>query len=143
MADQVNNSPAAYLRRSSASLAMGFAVVALILGVIGMYGVIAYSVSQRTREIGVRIALGAQRHAVYQLVLKEAAWLAGVGVAVGLLCSIGAAALLRSLLFGTKAEDPGTLAAVTAVLIFCAFMASIVPAHRAASVDPVAALRAE
>jgi predicted permease len=143
MADQVNNSPAAYLRRSSASLAMGFAVVALILGVIGMYGVIAYSVSQRTREIGVRIALGAQRHAVYQLVLKEAAWLMGVGVAVGLLCSIGAAALLRSLLFGTKAEDPGTLAAVTAVLIFSAFMASIVPAHRAASVDPVAALRAE
>ena len=143
MAEQVNESPAAYLRRCSAWLAGGFAILALILGVIGLYGVIAYSVSQRTREIGVRVALGAQRRAVYQLILKEAAWLVGIGVVIGLACSIGAAVVLQSLLFGTKSWDVPTFAGVAAVLGTSALIASFIPARRAATVNPVDALRSE
>jgi len=143
MAEQVNNSPAAYLRRSSAWLAAGFAILALILGVIGLYGVIAYSVSQRTREIGVRIALGAQRGTVYQLILSEAAWLVGVGVAIGLVCSTGAAVVLQNLLFGTKSWDFPIFVGVAAVLAISALVATLIPARRAACVNPVDALRAE
>ena len=112
MADRINESPSAYLHRSSAWLVGGFAFLALLLGVVGLYGVIAYSVSQRTREIGVRMALGAQRSSVYQLIMKEAAWLAGMGIGVGLLCSIGAATLIRGLLFGVQSWDFTTLASV-------------------------------
>jgi macrolide transport system ATP-binding/permease protein len=143
MNDHLNNSSAAYLRRSSAWLAAGFALLALILGVVGLYGVVAYSVSQRTREIGVRIALGAQARTVYRLILREAAWLAGIGIFLGLICSFGAAALLQSLLFGTKSWDVSTFVAVAAVLAISALTASFLPARRAASVNPVEALRAE
>ena len=143
MSQQVNDSPAAYLRRSSAWLAGGFGILALILGVIGLYGVIAYSVSQRTREIGVRVALGAQRSAVYRLILKEAAWLIGLGVAIGLACSTGAAVVLQALLFGTKPWDVPTFAGVAAVLGTSAMIASFIPARRAATVNPVDALRSE
>jgi ABC-type antimicrobial peptide transport system permease subunit len=143
MTDQVNNSPAAYLRRSSATLAGCFAILALILGVVGLYGVIAYSVSQRTREIGIRLALGAQRNAVYRLILAEAAWLVGTGTAIGLACSFGAARLLQSLLYGTKPSDASTFAAVAAILAICALIASMLPARRASSLNPVEALRAE
>jgi macrolide transport system ATP-binding/permease protein len=108
-----------------------------------LYGVIAYSVSQRTREIGVRVALGAQRRAVYQLILKEAAWLVGIGVVIGLACSIGAAVVLQSLLFGTKSWDVPTFAGVAAVLGTSAMIACFIPARRAATVNPVDALRSE
>ena len=117
--------------------------MALVLGVVGLYGVVAYSVSQRTREIGVRMALGAQRGSVYKLVLSEAGKLIALGTGVGLVCSVGTAMLARKLLFGTAAWDAGTLAAVAAVLGACALTASYIPAHRAASVNPVEALRAE
>jgi predicted permease len=143
MADRINDSPTAYLHRSSAWLVGGFAAVALLLGVIGLYGVIAYSVSQRTREIGVRMALGAQRSSVYQLIMKEAAWLAGAGIGAGLLCSIGAATLIRGLLFGVRTWDAATLATVSAVLAISALVASYIPARRAAKVDPMVALRYE
>jgi len=143
MSEQIADSPAAYLRRSAASLAGGFAVLALILGVVGLYGVIAYSVNQRTREIGVRIALGAQMSTVYRLIMKEAAWLVGIGVALGLICSIGAAALIRGLLFGTKSWDLETFGSVIVVLAISALLASFIPARRAASVNPVDALRSE
>jgi len=116
MSEQVNNSPAAYLRRSSATLAGGFAMLALILGMVGLYGVIAHSVSQRTREIGIRLALGAQRDVVYRMILTEAARLVGIGTAMGLACSLGAARLLQSLLYGTKPSDASTFAAVAAIL---------------------------
>ncbi len=143
MTDRISDSPTAYLHRSSAWLVGGFATLALLLGVIGLYGVIAYSVSQRTREIGVRMALGAQRGSVYRLIMKEAGWLAGVGIGVGLLCSIAAATLIRGLLFGVRPWDGGTLGAVCFVLVISALLASYIPARRAASVDPMVALRYE
>ena len=143
MAERVNTAPTVYLRRSSAWLVGGFAAVALLLGVVGLYGVIAYSVSQRTREIGVRIALGAQRSSVYQLILKEACVLALAGIVIGIGCAIFAATLMRKLLFGTPPWDISTLVCVAAVLGGSALLASFLPARRAASVDPIAALRAE
>jgi macrolide transport system ATP-binding/permease protein len=143
MADRINESPSAYLHRSSAWLVGGFAFLALLLGVVGLYGVIAYSVSQRTREIGVRMALGAQRSSVYQLIMKEAGWLVGAGIGVGLLCSIGFATLIRGLLFGVQSWDLTTLAGVAAVLGISAMLASYIPARRAARVDPMVALRYE
>jgi predicted permease len=143
MIDRINDSPTAYMHRSSAWLVGGFAALALCLGVVGLYGVIAYSVTQRTREIGVRMALGAQRSSVYQLILREAGWLVGVGICVGLLCSIAAASLMGSLLFGVRAWDVTTLAAVAVVLACSALLASYIPARRAATVDPMVALRCE
>jgi macrolide transport system ATP-binding/permease protein len=143
MTDQINQSPSAYLRRSSALLVAGFAILALILGVVGLYGVIAYSVNQRTRELGIRLALGAQRGTVYRMILTEAAALAGAGTAIGLVCAFGAARLLESLLYGTRPSDVSTFAAVATLLAICALIASILPAHRASSVNPVEVLRAE
>jgi predicted permease len=143
MTQRVNDAPTVYLRRSSTWLVGGFAVVALLLGVVGLYGVIAYSVSQRTREIGVRIALGAQRSAVYRLILKEAVALALAGIVIGIGCAIIAASLMRKLLFGTPPWDITTLVCVAGVLGISALLASYLPARRAASVDPMTALRAE
>jgi macrolide transport system ATP-binding/permease protein len=143
MTAKINDSPSAYLHRSAAWLVGGFACLALLLGVVGLYGVIAYSVSQRTREIGVRMALGAQRSSVYQLILKEAGWLVGAGIGAGLLCSIAAATLISGLLFGVRSWDAATLAAVSAVLGMSAMLASYIPARRAAKVDPMVALRYE
>jgi macrolide transport system ATP-binding/permease protein len=111
--------------------------------VVGLYGVLAYSVRQRTREIGVRIALGAQRTSIYRLILKEAGWLTVLGIAAGLVCSIVATNLLRGLLFGVSSWDLFTLIAVAVVLGISALLASYIPARRAASVDPMEALRAE
>lgn len=143
MTARVNEAPTVYLRRSSTWLVGGFAVVALLLGVVGLYGVIAYSVSQRTREIGVRIALGAQRGMVYRLIMKEAGVLALAGIVIGTGCAILAASLMRKLLFGTPPWDVATLVSVAAVLSASALLASFLPARRAASVDPMSALRAE
>jgi ABC-type antimicrobial peptide transport system permease subunit len=143
MNEKIDATQAALLHRFSAWLVGGFAVMALVLGVVGLYGVTAYSVSQRTREIGVRMALGAQRVAVYRMIFREAGWLIGAGVVVGLGCSVGAGMLMRTLLFGVRGWDVPTLAAVVMVLGVFALMASFVPARRAASVNPVEALRAE
>jgi predicted permease len=141
MSERVSRST--YLHQSSAWLVGGFAALALLLGVVGLYGVVAYSVSQRTREIGVRMALGAQPRAVCKLILKEAGWLTVAGTIVGLVCSLAAATLMRGLLFGVDAWDLQTLAAVAAVLAGSALVASYIPARRAASVSPIEALRAE
>jgi macrolide transport system ATP-binding/permease protein len=90
-----------------------------------------------------RLALGAQRGAVYRLILTEAAWLVGLGTSIGLVCSLGAARLIQSLLYGTKPSDVSTFAAVAGTLAICALIACMLPAHRASSVNPVEALRAE
>ena len=143
MVQRINESQTAYLHRSSAWLVGGFAAMALLLGVVGLYGVIAYSVSQRTREIGVRMALGAQQSSVYRMILKEAGWLTGFGIVAGLVCSIAVGTLMRKVLFGIHTWDVSTLAAVALLLGVSALLASYFPARRAASVNPVEALRAE
>jgi predicted permease len=143
MTQRINDSQTAYLHRTAAYLVGGFAGLALLLGVVGLYGVIAYSVSQRTREIGVRMALGAQRISVYKLVLKEAGRLTAMGILAGLAGAIGAALLMGKLLFGVRAWDAETLIGVAVVLGVSAMVASFIPARRAASVNPTEALRAE
>jgi len=143
METSIQQSQPAYLHRSAAWLAGGFAGMALLLGVIGLYGVIAYSVSQRTREIGVRMALGAQRSSVSGMVLREAMKLIGIGIGAGVAGSLATAGLLRPLLFRVPPWDGATLAGVALILGIAAMAASYLPAHRAASVNPVEALRAE
>lgn len=143
MRARIHDSPAAYLQRSSAWLVGGFAGLALVLGLIGLYGVIAYSVSQRTREIGLRLALGAEPRTVYELILGEAGRLILAGLAVGVIASIALARLMRSLLFGTTPWDLPTLAGVATLLAIAALLASYFPARRAASVNPIEALRVE
>jgi len=143
MDEKIHDAPSTYLHRSSAWIVGGFAVTALLLGVVGLYGVIAYSVSQRTREIGVRMAMGAERRTVYRMVLAEAGQLIVIGVAFGLVISVPAGLLMRNLLFGVRAWDAPTLAAVAAVLALASLLASFLPARRAASVSPAEALRAE
>jgi len=143
MEDEISSTQAALLHRFSASLVGGFAAAALLLGVVGLYGVIAYSVSQRTREIGIRMALGAQRSSVYALVMRQAGWLTVAGIAIGLVGSVGASLLIRKLLFGVQAWDVATLASVALLLAVASLAASFAPARRAASVNPTDALRAE
>jgi macrolide transport system ATP-binding/permease protein len=143
MVERINQSQSTYLHRSSAWLVGGFASIALCLGMVGLYGVVAYSVGQRTRELGLRIALGAQRGSVYALIMREAGWLTAVGVAMGVACSLAAATLMRKLLFGTQPWDLPTLAVVALVLAICSLAASYIPARRAAMVNPVEALRVD
>jgi macrolide transport system ATP-binding/permease protein len=143
MRDKMTQSESAWIHRSSAWLVAGFAFFALLLGIVGLYGVVAYSVAQRKREIGIRMALGAEQRGVYRLVLGEAARLALAGLLAGLLCSILASHWMRSILFGVRPWDLTTLLAVSATLGLAALAASFLPARRAASVDPVEALRNE
>lgn len=143
MTDAIGSTQPAVLHRFSAWLVSGFAAVALILGVVGVYGVIAYSVSQRTREIGVRMALGAQRRTVYAMVMSSAAKITMIGLVSGLAVSVGSSLLIRKLLFGVAAWDASTFVVVALLLFAASLAASLVPAHRAASVRPTDALRAE
>jgi predicted permease len=140
---RIGSTQPALLHRVSSWLVGGFAAVALLLGVVGLYGVVAYSVSQRTREIGVRMALGAQRSSVYSLVLGEATRLIALGISLGLVGAVAAALLIRKLLFGVQAWDAATLVSVAVLLAVSALLASYIPARRAASVNPTDALRAE
>jgi predicted permease len=143
MAQRIHDSPSTYLHRSAAWIAGAFAALALLLSVVGLYGVVAYSAGQRTREIGVRMALGAQRSTVYGLVLREAARLAIIGICIGLFGALFAASLMHRLLFGVRSWDVPTLIGVAVVLGIASVAASYVPARRAASINPIEALRSE
>ena len=127
--------------RFDATLLVLFAAVALLLAIIGIYGVIAYSVAQRTHEIGVRMALGAPRANVLSLVLGQGARLAAMGIGVGLAGAFAFTRLMRALLFDTSVQDTVTFAVVAVGLFTVALLASLIPAHRATRIDPVSALR--
>jgi putative ABC transport system permease protein len=130
-------------RRLTMMLVGGFALLALILGAVGVYGVMAHLVVQRTREIGIRIALGAVPREILRLVVSQGAWLAGLGIGVGLIGALAATRLLAGLLFGIGPADPATFVATAASLAIVAALASLVPALRAIRTDPVDALRSE
>ena len=131
-------------RRKFAMQLVGlFGVLALLLAGVGIYGVIAYSVTQRTREIGIRVALGASRSAILRWVLKQGMILTIAGVAVGLIGALALTRLLRSLLFGVGPTDILTYGVLTALLTIVAMIACYVPARRATKVDPLVALRYE
>jgi putative ABC transport system permease protein len=136
-------SDAGSLRRFDMWLIGGFAGLALVLAAIGIYGVMAYSVSQRTREIGIRMALGAQRRTVLQLVLRQGAKLAIAGVALGIIGALGLTQLMASLLFGVSARDWATFSIVPWIVLAMIMAGCYVPARRAARVDPIVALRDE
>jgi predicted permease len=143
MAERISSSQPAYVLRASAVLVGGFAATALVLSVIGLYGVIAYSVGRRTREIGIRMALGARRQNIYRLILIEAGWLIIFGALAGIAGAALTTAAMRSLLFGVRAWDVRMFSSVVAVLAIAALAASYFPARRAASVDPMNVLRTE
>jgi macrolide transport system ATP-binding/permease protein len=143
IAERANRLPSTSLHRSTAWLIGAFAAIAFVLSMVGLYGVVAYSVGQRTREIGVRMALGAERWMVYRLVLGEASWLAGLGTALGMICAVMAATLIRNLLFDVSSWDPATLLGTGVAVVVAALFASYIPAHRAASVNPIEVLRSE
>jgi predicted permease len=130
-------------RRLTMVLVAGFAILALTLGAVGVYGVMAHLVVQRTREIGVRIALGAAPGAILGLVLSQGAWLAGAGIGVGLLAALGASRLLTTLLFDVAPTDPPTYLVTVFALLAVAAAAAVIPARRATRTDPVEALRSE
>jgi predicted permease len=120
-----------------------FATVALVLAAIGIYGLLAYTVQQRTQEIGIRMALGADRATMMRLVLGQGMRLAAIGIAIGLAAAYGVTRVLSGLLFSVKASDPVTFALVAAILATVAMLAALIPARRATRVDPVIAMRAE
>jgi putative ABC transport system permease protein len=130
-------------RRLSMWLLTVFALAALLLAALGIYGVMAYAVARRTREIGIRMALGAQRPNVLRMVLGQGMKLVAAGVAIGLAASLALTRLMTSLLYDVKPTDPLTYAAVATLLILIALAANLAPARRAVSVDPTVALRHE
>jgi predicted permease len=129
--------------RLIASLSGLFGLLALVLAGVGLYGVLSYVVTRRTREIGIRVALGAQRSAVLGLILRDAALLVGVGAVIGIPAALAASRLIKSLLYGVGTQDPAAIAGGTLVLLAVAALAGLVPALRATKVDPMVALRYE
>jgi len=136
---QANKAPAE--RRFSANLVAGFAGGALLLASIGIYGLLAYMVGQRSREIGLRLALGAQRADILRLVLGKGVVLASLGIVTGVIFSASTASTMASLLYGVRPHDPAVFLIVSLLLFAIAVLASYLPAQRATKVDPMIALR--
>jgi predicted permease len=126
-----------------ASLTAGFGLLALALACVGIYGIMAYTVSQRTNEIGIRLALGAARPRIRAMVLRETAWLAAIGVLLGMGITFALIRLIQSMLYGLQPTDPITLGCGAALLLLVAFLAGWIPAYRASQVNPIDALRNE
>ncbi|MGH9736730.1 MAG: ADOP family duplicated permease [Candidatus Acidiferrales bacterium] len=143
MEEIIQQSPSVFMRRYPSYLIGSFALLALVLASIGLYGLISYSASQRTREIGIRVALGAQKRDVMRLVLGQGAKLTAIGLVIGIAAALGLTQLMGSILYGVKAADPLTLGAVAALFVCVALAACYIPARRATRVDPVVALRHE
>ena len=120
-----------------------FAVLALLLAVIGLYGVISYLVGQRTQELGIRMALGAQRSDVLRLVLANGIKMVLLGVTAGLLASLGLTRLLTKMVYGISTNDPATFAVMAVLLVIASLCACLIPARRATKIDPLVALRYE
>ena len=143
MDDFIGQSQSVFLRRYPLVLVGSFAVVALLLALVGTYGVISYSVTQRLRELGIRIALGAQAGSISWLVLRHAGTLALIGIAIGVVLTIALSRFAASLMYGVEPTDPVIFASVAAILGVMALAAALVPAHRATRIDPLVALKAE
>jgi ABC-type antimicrobial peptide transport system permease subunit len=137
VADSISN------QRFAMMLLAVFAGIALLLASIGIYGVLSYIVGQRTREVGIRMALGAQKSDVMRAVLRDAFSMTIVGVGIGMLAALGLTRLMSSILFGVRPTDVVTFLSMTVLLCLVAFLASYLPARRAAALDPVQALRSE
>jgi putative ABC transport system permease protein len=141
MQQVVNNSVST--RRITLILLSLFSALALVLSAIGIYGVVSYSVAQRIREIGIRMALGAQRRDVLRLVLAQGARISGIGIAIGIAASLVLTRLMTKLLYSVSAADPATFLAVALLLALIALAACYIPARRTTRVDPLVALRQE
>jgi len=129
--------------RVTAMLSGFFAALALLLASIGLYGLMSYTVTRRTREIGIRVAVGAQRRDILWIVLRETLTLAGTGLAIGIPCAIAACRLISNMLFGLSPSDLSTIVAVSLLLLLVALIAGYLPARRASTIDPIVALRTE
>jgi len=138
-----SESPSVFLRRYPSFLIGSFAVLALILAMVGLYGLISYMVLQRTREIGIRVAMGAQRRDILRIVLQQGVRSAAAGVALGILAGLALTRLLTSLLYGVTSSDWLTFSMVALLLLAVALLACFIPARRAMRVDPMVALRYE
>jgi ABC-type antimicrobial peptide transport system permease subunit len=139
----ITQSQSVFLRRYPSYLIGSFAVLAMILAMVGLYGLISFSVSQRTREIGIRLALGAGRSQVLRMVMAQGTRLVLVGIVIGVGAGLGLTQLMKNLLFGVSPNDPATFVAVAIVLTAVAVVACWLPARRATDVDPIEALRYE
>jgi putative ABC transport system permease protein len=136
-------STAVATRRLSAMILATFGIVAILIAAVGLYGVVSHSVTERTREIGLRMALGAEQSTILRLFVGQGLMTAATGIVVGVAGALGLSSWLRQILFGVEPTDPATLAVVATILLIVALIACYVPARRATRVDPLVALRAE